>query len=68
MDGTRSAGGQTDTHFAGEFGMSAGHECRHLLMADLNIIHLFTGSPDSANDPIDTVARKSVNSPNSPFI
>ena len=68
MDGARPAGSQADTHFTGELGMGAGHKGRHLLVADLNVIHLFTGAPDSANDAIDAIARKSVNSPNSPFI
>jgi hypothetical protein len=68
MDSTWSAGGQADTYFAGELGMGASHECRHLLVADLDIIYLLTCAPDSANDAIDAVAGKSVNAPNSPFI
>src|ERR1700733_2946031 len=60
--------GQADTHFTCELGMGAGHKCRHLLMADLNVIHLFTGAPNGANDAIDAVARKSIDSPNSPLV
>ena len=68
MDGARPAGSQADTHFTGELGMGAGHKCGHFLVADLNVVRLFTGSPDGANDAIDAVARKSINSPYSPLI
>ena len=38
MDRARTGGGQANAQFAGELGVSAGHECRHLFVSHLHVI------------------------------
>lgn len=56
MDGARTAGREAYTHFAGELGVPAGHERRHLLMPYLNKIELIPRSTQRTHDAVDTIA------------
>ena len=47
MDRARPAGGEADAHFAGEFGVRAGHEGRHLLVPHLHVIDLLASAPNA---------------------
>ena len=68
MDGPRPAGGKANADFAGEFGMRAGHERRHFLMPHLHIIDLVARPPNRADDPVDAIARESIDAPDAPFV
>ena len=67
MDRTRPGGGETNSDFAGELGVRAGHERRHLFVAHLNVVDRVAGAINRADDPIDPVTRVAVDALQSPF-
>src|SRR5271157_414945 len=48
--------------------MSAGHKGGHLLVTDLNIVHLVPGTPNGPNDAVNPITREPKDSVNAPFI
>ena len=67
MNRAGAGGGQTNTDFAGELGMPAGHECSHFLMPHLHVIHRVAGAVDRTDDAVNAVAGISVNATNAPL-
>ena len=65
MNRTRARGRQTDSRLAGEFGVSAGHERRHLLVTSLDELDLLRAI-QGAEDPVDPVARVPINAVHPP--
>ena len=48
--------------------MSAGHEGGHLLVTDLNIVHLIAGTPNGPNGAVYPITWEPEDSMNAPFI
>src|SRR5207249_950275 len=67
MDRARTGRGQTNTDFAGELGMPAGHECSHFLVPDLHVIDRVARAVDCTDNAINAVAGISVNATNAPL-
>src|SRR3954447_7699800 len=68
MDGSRTGGCQAHAHFARKFGMRAGHERSHFLVAHLDELHRLFGAIESAEKAVDTVAWISVNTRDTPLV
>ena len=56
MDGAGAGGRVAEPDAAGKFRMRAGHEGRHLLMADLNVFHVRLRLLQRHVQPADAVA------------
>lgn len=63
----RSGGRQADADFAGKFRVRACHESGHFLVAHLNVIRSVTRAVDRANDPVNPVARITVDAFDTPL-
>ncbi len=50
------------------FGMGAGHERRHFLVAGLDELDLALGPAQGAHDPVDAVAGKAEDPPDAPVV
>ena len=67
VDGARAGGGQADANLAGELRMAACHERRHLLMSDLDEVHLVARPIQRPKDAVDAVPRITVDARYAPF-
>src|SRR5437773_7761027 len=68
MDGSGPRGRATDTHFAAELGMGAGHECSQLFVARLHELQVARKATEGADDAVDAVARIAVNAAHAPRV
>ena len=72
MNRAGARGRQADAELAGELGVRAGHERRHLLVADLDELRAgrtlvsVARAPEGAQDPVDPVARIAVDALDAP--
>ena len=66
MDCAGAAGGEADADFAGEFGVGAGHEGGHFLVADLDEAWIIFGALESAHDSVDAIAGIAVDAVDAP--
>src|SRR6185437_9822279 len=57
VNSTWAGRSQADTQLAGEFGITAGHECRSFFMAHLDKSNLVCVSAKGFHDAIDAIAR-----------
>src|SRR2546423_4791510 len=67
VDGPGPRGGDADPHLAGELGVTAGHEGRHLLVADLDELGIAAGAVEGAQKGVDAVPRVAIDSVNAPL-
>ena len=67
VDRARSGGGQADTHLIGPLGVRAGHESRHRLVADLDVVDPVFRALERAHDPVDAVAGVAVDPLDTPL-
>ena len=61
VDGSGAGGCQANADLAGELGMGTGHECGHLLMANLNEVEFVAGAIERRNDAGDAISGKTEN-------
>jgi hypothetical protein len=67
VDRAGAGGGEADAGLAGELGVRAGHEGRHLFVADLDESHGLVRPVDGAHDSVDAVARIAVDALHAPL-
>ena len=68
MDRARTGRGKTNANFASELRVSTRHECRHLFMANLDVIDGAIRAIQRAHDPVNSVAGIAVNAFQAPFV
>jgi hypothetical protein len=68
MDGARTRRRHAYADLAGELGMAAGHERRHLLVANLHELEFARGAVERTHDAVDAIARITVDARNAPFV
>ena len=56
MNGAGARGRHADTDLARPLGVAAGHECRHLLVANLHEVRIAVRAVERADQRIDAVA------------
>src|SRR5207253_8603385 len=68
MNGARARGRHTDTDLARPLRVAAGHECRHLLVANLHEVRIAVRAVERADQRIDAVAGIAVDAVHAPLV
>ena len=67
VDRARARGGDANPDLAGELRVTAGHERRHLLVADLDELRIAAGTVEGAEEGVDPVAGVAVDPVDAPI-